>query len=973
MSETSEKLDYSKTLYLPQTDFPMRAGLPEREPQFVQRWKEMGLYERLREDAKGRPQFVLHDGPPYANGNIHIGHALNKVLKDVITRSFQMRGYDSNYVPGWDCHGLPIEWKIEEQYRAKGKNKDEVPINEFRQECREFAKSWIGIQAEEFRRLGVEGDFKNPYTTMAFHAESRIAGELLKFATSGQLYRGSKPVMWSVVERTALAEAEVEYHDYESDTIWVKFPVVEGPAEVAGSHVVIWTTTPWTIPGNRAVSYSPRIEYGLYEVTSAENDFGPQAGEKLIFADALAEESFAKAKLGYKRLAGLTADQLAAITLAHPLKGFGGGYQFAVPMLAGDHVTDDAGTGFVHTAPGHGREDFDVWMEKGREIATRGIDTAIPFTVDDAGFFTKDAPGFGPDREGGAARVIDDNGKKGDANKAVIEALIGANMLFARGRLKHQYPHSWRSKKPVIFRNTPQWFVYMDKDLGDSTTLRSRALKAIDDTRFVPNAGQARLRAMIEDRPDWVLSRQRAWGVPICVFVDEDGNVLKDEAVNERILAAFEAEGADAWFAEGAKDRFLEGRDDKDRWTQVMDILDVWFDSGSTHTFTLEDRPDLKWPADVYLEGSDQHRGWFHSSLLESCGTRGRAPYDTVITHGFTMDEDGRKMSKSLGNVVVPQDVMAKSGADILRLWVMTTDYADDQRLGQNVLQTNIDAYRKMRNTIRWMLGTLAHDDGEVVPLADMPELERLMLHRLSQLDELVRKGYDNFDFKRIARALIDFMNVELSAFYFDVRKDSLYCDAPSSLRRKSAIQVVRQLFDHLVTWLAPMLPFTTEEAWLSRYPDAVSVHLAQFPDVPAEWRDDALEAKWDKIRKVRRVVTGALEIERKAKTIGSSLEAAPVVHITDAELAEAVEGVDLAEISITSGLEVRTDEAPADAFTSEDVKGVAVVFKRASGQKCARSWRYTDDVGSDPDYPDVSARDAAALRELAAKGLLAQ
>jgi len=973
MSETSEKLDYSKTLYLPQTDFPMRAGLPEREPQFVQRWKDMGLYERLREDAKGRPQFVLHDGPPYANGNIHIGHALNKVLKDVITRSFQMRGYDSNYVPGWDCHGLPIEWKIEEQYRAKGKNKDEVPINEFREECRQFAKNWIGVQTEEFRRLGVEGDFKNPYTTMAFHAESRIAGELLKFATSGQLYRGSKPVMWSVVERTALAEAEVEYHDYESDTIWVKFPVVEGPAEVAGSHVVIWTTTPWTIPGNRAVSYSPRIEYGLYEVTSAENDFGPQAGEKLIFADALAEESFAKAKLGYKRLAGLTADQLAAITLAHPLKGFGGGYQFAVPMLAGDHVTDDAGTGLVHTAPGHGREDFDVWMEKGREIAARGIDTAIPFTVDDAGFFTKDAPGFGPDREGGAARVIDDNGKKGDANKAVIEALIGANMLFARGRLKHQYPHSWRSKKPVIFRNTPQWFIPMDKELGDGTTLRSRALKAIDETRFVPVAGQTRLRAMIQDKPDWVISRQRAWGVPICVFADEDGNILKDETVNERILAAFEAEGADAWFAEGAKDRFLEGRDDKDRWTQVKDILDVWFDSGSTHTFTLEDRPDLKWPADVYLEGSDQHRGWFHSSLIESCGTRGRAPYDTVITHGFTMDEDGRKMSKSLGNVVVPQDVMAKSGADILRLWVMTTDYADDQRLGQNVLQTNIDAYRKMRNTIRWMLGTLAHDDGEVVPLADMPELERLMLHRLSQLDELVRKGYDNFDFKRIARALIDFMNVELSAFYFDVRKDSLYCDAPSSLRRKSAIQVVRQLFDHLVTWLAPMLPFTTEEAWLSRYPDAVSVHLAQFPDVPAEWRDDALEAKWDKIRKVRRAVTGALEIERKAKTIGSSLEAAPVVHITDAELAEAVEGVDLAEISITSGLEVRTDEAPADAFTSEDVKGVAVVFKRASGQKCARSWRYTDDVGSDPDYPDVSARDAAALRELAAKGLLAQ
>jgi len=525
----------------------------------------------------------------------------------------------------------------------------------------------------------------------------------------------------------------------------------------------------------------------------------------------------------------------------------------------------------------------------------------------------------------------------------------------------------------VIFRNTPQWFVYMDEDLGDGTTLRTRALKAIDDTRFVPNAGQARLRAMIEDRPDWVLSRQRAWGVPICVFVDEDGNVLKDEAVNARILAAFDAEGADAWFAEGAKERFLEGRDDQDRWTQVTDILDVWFDSGSTHAFTLEDRPDLKWPADVYLEGSDQHRGWFHSSLLESCGTRGRAPYDTVITHGFTMDEDGRKMSKSLGNTVVPQDVMAKSGADILRLWVMTTDYWEDQRLGQNVLQTNIDAYRKLRNTIRWMLGTLAHDDGEEVALSDMPELERLMLHRLSELDAVVRKGYDNFDFKRITRALIDFMVVELSAFYFDVRKDSLYCDAPSSTRRKAAVQVVRQLFDHLVTWLAPMLPFTTEEAWLSRYPDAESVHLAQFPTVPQEWRNDALKAKWDKIRQVRRVVTGALEVERKAKTIGSSLEAAPSVFITDAALAEAVKDTDMAEVCITSGIEILGEGAPADAFRIDEVGGVSVVFKRAGGTKCARSWRYTDDVGSDPDYPDVSARDAAALRELAEKGLLAQ
>ncbi len=970
MTETSEKIDYSKTLNLPQTEFPMRAGLPKKEPQLVERWQDMDLYRLLREDAAGRPKFVLHDGPPYANGNIHIGHALNKVLKDIITRSFQMRGYDSNYVPGWDCHGLPIEWKIEEQYRAKGKNKDEVPVNEFRQECRDFAANWIQVQSDEFLRLGIEGDFKKPYKTMDFHAEARIAGELLKFAMSGQLYRGSKPVMWSVVERTALAEAEVEYHDHESDTIWVKFPLVDGAADLDGACVVIWTTTPWTIPGNRAVSYSSRISYGLYEVTGAENDFGPQAGEKLIFADALAEESFAKAKLEYKRLRDVSAAELGAMVCAHPLKGVGGGYEFTVPLLPGDHVTDDAGTGFVHTAPGHGREDFDAWMDCARDLQARGIDPAIPFTVDDAGYFTKDAPGFGPDREGGPARVIDDKGKKGDANKAVIEALIGKNMLFARGRLKHSYPHSWRSKKPVIFRNTPQWFVYMDKDLGDASTLRSRALKAIDETRFVPSAGQARLRAMIADRPDWVLSRQRAWGVPICVFADEDGNVLKDEAVNQRILDAFEAEGADAWFAEGARERFLGARAGEP-WKQVMDILDVWFDSGSTHTFTLEDRPDLKWPADVYLEGSDQHRGWFHSSLLESCATRGRAPYDTVITHGFTMAEDGRKMSKSLGNTVVPQDIMNQSGADILRLWVATTDYWEDQRLGKSVIQTNVDAYRKLRNTTRWMLGTLAHDTGEDVPFAEMPELERLMLHRLAELDEVVRKGYDNFDFKRIIRSLLDFMVVELSAFYFDVRKDALYCDAPSSVRRKASLQVVRTLFDCLVTWLAPMLPFTMEEAWLERHPDARSVHLEQFPAISQEWRDDALAEKWRKIRQVRRVVTGALEIERKEKTIGSSLEAAPVVYVNDEGLQQAIADRDMADICITSGIDVRHEAPPADAFTLEDVPGVGVVFARAGGEKCARSWRYTDDVGSDPAFPEVSARDAAALHELQALGRL--
>ncbi|KQZ13743.1 isoleucine--tRNA ligase [Mesorhizobium sp. Root554] len=995
MNDTAETIDYSKTLYLPQTDFPMRAGLPEKEPVLVKRWQDMDLYKRLREDAAGRPKYVLHDGPPYANGNIHIGHALNKVLKDVITRSFQMRGYDSNYVPGWDCHGLPIEWKIEEEnYRSKGKSKpdlsDPAAMIEFRQECRRYAEHWIKVQGDEFQRLGVVGDFHNPYLTMSYHAEARIAGELLKFAMSGQLYRGSKPVMWSVVERTALAEAEIEYHDYESDTIWVKFPVAvlsagrmfrpeESEAintqldQLRGASVVIWTTTPWTIPGNRAVAYSPRVSYGVYEVTAAENDFGPQPGEKLIFADALAEESFAKAKLQYKKLRGISAEELESLTLSHPFRGLGGGYDFAVPMLPGDHVTDDAGTGFVHTAPGHGREDFDAWMDAGKELRERGIDPAIPFTVDDAGYLTKDAPGFGPDREGGAARVIDDNGKKGNANQAVIDELIKRNALFARGRLKHQYPHSWRSKKPIIFRNTPQWFVYMDKELGDGTTLRSRALAAIDDTRFVPAAGQTRLRAMIEERPDWVLSRQRAWGVPIAVFADADGNVLKDEAVNQRIVDAFETEGADAWFAEGARERFLGSRANEP-WLMVKDILDVWFDSGSTHTFTLEDRPDLKWPADVYLEGSDQHRGWFHSSLLESCGTRGRAPYNAVITHGFTMDEEGRKMSKSLGNTVVPQDVIKQSGADILRLWVVTTDYWEDQRLGKTILQTNIDAYRKLRNTIRWMLGTLAHDDGAEIPLAEMPELERLMLHRLAELDALVRAGYDAFEFKRITRALLDFMVVELSAFYFDIRKDALYCDGPSSVKRKASVQVVRHLFDCLVKWLAPMLPFTTEEAWLERNPDARSLHLEQMPTVPAEWRDDKLAEKWRKVRQVRSVVTGALELERARKTIGSSLEAVPVVYMTDAALEDALSGVDLSEICITSDLVISHDTVPPENFSLREAPGVAVVIEKAEDRglrKCARSWRYTADVGSDPAFPDVSARDAEVLHELKSLGRL--
>jgi isoleucyl-tRNA synthetase len=988
--------DYSRTLFLPQTDFPMRAGLPQKEPELLKRWQGLGLYHRLRERAKGRAKFVLHDGPPYANGNIHIGHALNKILKDVVTRSQQMLGFDSNYVPGWDCHGLPIEWKIEEEnYRSKNKKKpnlsDPDAMIAFRKECRAYAGHWLDVQREEFKRLGVEGDWDHPYTTMSFPAEAQIAREIMKFAANGTLYRGSKPVMWSVVEKTALAEAEVEYEDHTSDTVWVKFPIARvalapsaGEAATAlafnlvdwGASIVIWTTTPWTLPGNRAISFSPKIAYGVYRVTDAPADNWAKTGDVLVLADKLAADVFKQARVAaYEKLQDVPADVLAATLCNHPFVG--SGYDFDVPLLAGDHVTDDTGTGFVHTAPGHGREDFEIWTANARALEARGINSAIPYTVDENGALTAQAPGF----EG--KRVLNDKGEKGDANEAVIKALAAAGNIIARGRLKHQYPHSWRSKKPVIFRNTPQWFIAMDKPIAAfNSTLRAIALREIKTTRWVPAAGENRITGMIESRPDWVVSRQRAWGVPIAVFVREKGDgsaeILQDAAVNGRIAAAFEQEGADAWYKAGARERFLGSRANED-WRKVDDILDVWFDSGSTHAFVLEDPEHFSSLAGIkrkrdggddtvmYLEGSDQHRGWFHSSLLESCGTRGRAPYDAVLTHGFVLDEQGRKMSKSLGNVTAPQDVMKSSGADILRMWVCASDYADDLRIGPEILKTTIETYRKLRNTIRWMLGTLAHfheEDDRIAP-KDMPELERLMLHRLAELDELVRKAYADFDYKRIFAALSHFMTTDLSAFYFDVRKDALYCDPISSRTRKAALTVVDHLFRATVTWLAPMLCFTAEEAWCARYRSAdASVHLELFPDIPASWRNDALAEKWRKIRLARRVVTGALEIERAGKRIGSSLEADPIVHVSNPALFEALADIDLAEVCITSAATLANDEGPADAFRLPDVPGVAVVVNLAEGRKCARSWKISHTVGTDPQYPDVTPRDAQALRE---------
>jgi isoleucyl-tRNA synthetase len=966
MSQSDKSHNYAHTLTLPKNLMAMKANQPDLEKELLAGWQNANLYHQLRAASVGRPKFVLHDGPPYANGNIHLGHALNKVLKDAMVRSFQMRGYDAAYVPGWDCHGLPIEWKVEEQYRSSGRSKDDVPVNEFRQECREFASHWLSVQSGEFERLGVVGDFSNPYTTMKFEAEATIASELMKLVVTGQVYQGSKPVMWSVVERTALAEAEVEHQEYESDAVWVKFPVVGGDASLEGASVVIWTTTPWTLPANRAVAYSPRVAYGLYEVVATERDYGPQSGERFLVADVLVKQLADKARLELSLVRSVDNEELSNLTCSHPLKALG--YEFRVPLLEGDHVTDSAGTGFVHTAPGHGVDDFDVWMKNTDYLASMGCDTRIPFTVDDAGYLTVEAPGFGPACVEGAARVLDDSGKKGDANLRVIKALMAEGALVAFGKVKHSYPHSWRSGKPVFYRNTPQWFVHMDKVLTDGRTLRSRALSAVADTQFVPESGRKRLESMVEQRPDWVLSRQRRWGVPVTVFCNALGEPLVDEHANAKVVEAFMLEGADAWFAEGAKERFLGHRSDMDEWAMVTDILDVWFDSGCTHAFTTEKRAELASPADVYLEGSDQHRGWFQSSLLESCATRGHAPFKTVVTHGFVLGEDGLKMAKSKNNGVSPQKVMEKYGAEVLRLWALTADYQGDVRIGQSTLQSTQDAFRKVRNTLKWLSGMLHYYNGVAVNLEEMPELERLMLHRLSELDVVVRAAYDAYDFKKVIRTLSDFMNVELSAFYVDVRKDALYCDPVSSPRRAASLFVVKQLFDHLTAWLSPVLPFVSEEAWLAVYPDAGSVHLRQFPDVPDTWSDLELAARWKVVMSVRSVVNGCLEVERKAKRLGKALEAFPVLYVSDDVTSAVLNRVPLEEVMGTSGITVLAGNPEGvDTFFDESVPGLRVEFRLADGVRCARSWMMTNDVGSDPDYPDVSARDARALRELAA------
>ncbi|MDX2237915.1 MAG: isoleucine--tRNA ligase [Hyphomonadaceae bacterium] len=1005
MADQPAGRDYRETLFLPETPFPMKAGLPAKEPQWIARWAEMDLYAKLRADAAQRLKFVLHDGPPYANGAIHIGHAENKILKDIVVRSRQMTGFDADYIPGWDCHGLPIEWKVEEEFRKAGRDKKDVGAVEFRQACRAYADKWIPLQKHEFKRLGIEGDWENYYSTMSFEAEATIAAEFLKVVRTGLVYRGSKPVLWSPVERTSLAEAEVEYAEKTSTTIWVKFPIQAGNGVHADVSVVIWTTTPWTIPGNRAISYSPQISYGVYEVQSIEQGlpFAPwvSVGEKLAIADKLVEDVMRTAKAAtWTRVADFDpSGVVCAHPLAHwrpsplvgeggaerrvrgdsesvshagadtphpspaatpsPTRGEGGGYDFPVPLLAGDHVTDDAGTGFVHTAPGHGADDFNIW------IATGHSQKDIPFTVDEEGRFTKEAPGF----EGLEVIQLDGKhlGKDGPANKAVIDALIASGNLLARGVLKHQYPHSWRSHAPLIFRNTAQWFVALDKPYRDGKTLREVALHEIDrvdwgQRRTRDDAYQNRIRAMVAERPDWLVSRQRNWGVPLPIFVSKkDGAILMDDAVDARIIAAMREGGADVWWATPAQE-FLGAAYNAADFEKVEDILDVWFDSGCTHAFVLGKKPSAPWPASLYLEGSDQHRGWFQSSLLAGCATRGRAPYDEVVTYGFTVDEQGRKMSKSLGNGVEPQEVEKQWGIEIFRLLIAAADFRDELRIGKTIFDQSAEMYRKLRNTLRYLLGALK-DFGpdEAVAPQDAPLLERWLLHRLWELDGEVRRAYNSYEFRHAVSAIVEFCNVDLSAFYVDVRKDSLYCDRPDALKRRACRTALDAVFNRLTAWLAPVLPFTTEEAWTTRYPDAASVHLRQFPETPATWRNDAAVEEMSFLRAARAAVTAALEVERREKRIGSSLEARPRLFVA-AEVKQRLDAVDFAELCITSGVDIVAGAPPKTASISEGLANFAVLIEPARGRKCARSWKYSEDVGADPRYPDLSPRDADAV-----------
>ena len=890
---------------LPKTSFSMKANLPVKEPNLIKYWTDINLYKQLREKSKGQKKFVLHDGPPYANGNIHMGTALNKILKDIVTKFHQMNGQDSVYVPGWDCHGLPIEWKIEEQYKKNKKNKNDIPIVEFRKECREFAEKWIKIHKDQFQRLGVIGDWNNYYSTMSFSAEAQIVRELGKFLKEGSLYRGYKPVLWSTVEKTALADAEVEYLDHTSDTIYASFPVKNSNnKDLLNCEVIIWTTTPWTIPANKALAFNKSLKYLIIKVES-ESDF---KNKKIIVAKDLLNSFLENCKIEkYQKISELQGNVFEGTICSHPFLNLG--YNHDIPMLDARFVTTEQGTGIVHCAPSHGPDDFNLCLNNGIKALE---------TVDDDGKYTKNIPLF----EG--THIF-------KANTLVIEKLKEEKKLVSNGKLNHSYPHSWRSKAPLVHRATPQWFISME-----SHGLRDKALKAINKTVFYPEKGKERLKSMIETRPDWCVSRQRVWGVPLPIFLNkDDGKVLADDEVFENIAKIYEKEGSDCWFKDDAQ-KFLGKKYKAENFIKLSDIVEVWFDSGSTHSFVLETRKDLKWPASMYLEGSDQHRGWFHSSLLQSCGTRGSAPFEAILSHGFVVDGKGLKMSKSMGNVISPDEILKKYGADILRIWVAASNYSEDLRIDYTILEQHADAYRKIRNTFRYILGNLNDEFSQIdfnnIDYYDLSELDQFMLHKIYLLNESFLKNFKSYNFHLLYKDLLNFCTVDLSSFYFDIRKDSLYCDDIKSKKRENCLKILNILLDCLLRWFAPILSFTTEEIFkLIKNESDVSIHLEKFASIPKNWKNENLAEKWKEILNVREIALSSIELKRADKLIGSSLEAQIMIELNK-EKYNLLKNYDFAEICITSVAQLKINS---------DIKAsVNVVTKKAVGEKCPVCWK---------------------------------
>ena len=887
---------------LPKTAFSMKANLPIREPEILKFWEKINLYQELRNSRKGEEKFVLHDGPPYANGNIHMGTALNKILKDIIVKFHQMAGKDSVYVPGWDCHGLPIEWKIEEQYKKNKKNKNEVPVVEFRKECRAFAEKWIKIHKDQFKRLGVVGDWENYYSTMSYDAEAQIVRELGKFLKEGSLYRGFKPVLWSTVEKTALADAEVEYQDHKSDTIYVSFPVKSSKIdEINNCDIVIWTTTPWTIPANKALAYNESLDYVIIKIL----DEGEYKNRKIVVSEALLESVIKDCKIqNFENLKKFKGKDFRGTICKHPF--FNIGYDLEIPMLEARFVTTEQGTGIVHCAPSHGPDDFNLCLNNG----IKAIET-----VDGDGKYTENVALF----EG--IHIF-------KANPIVIEKLKEQKNLLSNSELIHSYPHSWRSKAPLVHRATPQWFISME-----SHKLRDKALKAIDETSFYPKKGKERLKSMIETRPDWCVSRQRVWGVPLPIFLNKKTNeILVDEQVFENIAKIYEEEGSDCWFSDDPQ-KFLGNKYKSDDFYKLSDIVEVWFDSGSTHSFVLEKRDDLKWPASMYLEGSDQHRGWFHSSLLESCGTRGRAPFESILSHGFVVDGKGLKMSKSLGNVIAPEDILKKYGADILRVWVASSNYAEDLRIDYSILDQHSESYRKIRNTFRYLLGNL-NDNFEEIVLGDidvkkLPQLEQFMLHKIYSLNSNFNKYFKDYDFHNLYKELLNFCTVDLSAFYFDIRKDTLYCDNKNSQKRKACITILNIILNSLLRWFAPILSFTTEEIYQLIIKDKKSIHLKKFLKIPDNFKNEELNSKWNELIKIRNICNISIEEKRASKEIGSSLEAEIEIKL-DSKLKDLTKNIDFSELCITSKA----------IITYDDKLETSVVTKKAAGEKCPVCWK---------------------------------